>query len=646
MYTDMDGVTQEIEVPADEDMTRPIPPVAEHDGMAGETVNLMEDMEILELESFEVPFPMSDEERERYSRRFLTLFIVPEKTIHRGGSGRVYKVMNAEGELFAMKRIEYPMRTALVDDEHWERTVTAQEIAFRKEFENQQRLSGLKGFPKVHGYGMAGGEPLIVMEWVDGVTCAKAEELRAADPDGRKVPPLEVAKLGISLFDLVSRFDYLDDSFAHRDISPNNIMLRTDSLPLSEQVASGVFDICLIDFGSATLLTPRDDPSFTTATSVLRKATPEYAPPEMLTNDLPDLDRLRKSTLIDVYAISSVLYELLCGWTPYRLGALREDPASYYIYKLEHEIPLPETLHLGMDANDDLSLQPRLEKVRDGLESDAAIDGKAFDGRRFVESVNVTDSQLGYILMKGLRANQSDRAQAWEMKDMLTRFVDNYADNITRHYRGEAVLPFISLEDVPKRPRKSVPLAAPSQPPETTVLRPVAGAPAQRIRPDAFQPQHPRPNVTYIPTTSMPQVVAVQQPQVRKRSGLATALGVLCIICAAAVAGAATWLLAGSPGELGLFGGGYTGAVSLPMWLIAFFGPALISLPMFWVGSGGVRVVAGTVALVALSGLVWYIVHSSTWVSASVEPCAALAMGIIVVLAVAAASLLVRGRDS
>lgn len=623
-------------MPEDDERTVPLPPV------------FTEDMEILELDSFEVPIPMSDEERERYSRRFLTLFIVPEQTMHRGGSGRVYKVMNAEGEVFAMKRIEHPMRSNLMDDERWARMVAAQEIAFRKEFENQQRLSGLKGFPKLHGYGMVDGEPLIVMEWVEGETCTKAKELRAADPDGRKVPPLSVAKLGITLFDLISRFDYLDDSFAHRDISPNNIMLRTDSLPIAEQVASGVFDVCLIDFGSATLLTPHEDPSFTTVTSVIRKATPEYAPPEMLTNDLPDLDRLRKSALIDVYAISSVLYELLSGWTPYRLAALRSDPASYYRYKLEHGIPQPETLHEHMSADDNLSLQPRLEKVRDELQAETSLEEGGFDGRRFVESVNVTDSQLGHILMKGMRAMQAERAQAWEMKDMLTRFVDNYAENIRRHYRGQAILPFLPVDYVPRRPRQVVPLAAQSQAPVTTVLRPVA-APARtpvsqsRAYPTttmqgAYAPVNTQQPAMYFPAEPTPAA----EP---KRSAVRTALGIVCILLALAAGGVASWLLGGQPGTIGIFGGGHVTVIPLVVWIIAMFAPSLIAMPFFWIGSrGGTRVLAGTIALVVLSGVIWYIIHSATWVSGSVEPCASLALAAVALFVAFAAALIVRGR--
>ena len=54
---------------------------------------------------------------------------------------------------------------------------------------------------------------------------------------------------------------------------------------------------------------------------MVRCATADYAPPEMLTVDLPDLTELRKSAKIDVYAAASVIFGLAGGSAPYDLGA-------------------------------------------------------------------------------------------------------------------------------------------------------------------------------------------------------------------------------------------------------------------------------------------------------------------------------------
>ncbi len=46
---------------------------------------------------------------------------------------------------------------------------------------------------------------------------------------------------------------------------------------------------------------------------MFRGATADFAPPEMLSDDIPGLAELRKSPAIDVYAAASVVYQLACG---------------------------------------------------------------------------------------------------------------------------------------------------------------------------------------------------------------------------------------------------------------------------------------------------------------------------------------------
>lgn len=101
-------------------------------------------------------------------------------------------------------------------------------------------------------------------------------------------------------------------------------MVRTARLPLDRQLAEGTFDLCLIDFGSSLALEPASavagtggKASFTERYATLRRATVAYAPPEMLTDDIPDLRALRMSPAIDVYAAASTVYELIAGAAPY-----------------------------------------------------------------------------------------------------------------------------------------------------------------------------------------------------------------------------------------------------------------------------------------------------------------------------------------
>lgn len=534
----------------------------------------------------------------------------------------VVKVRNAEGETFAMKRIVKPDRESM-DESLYKRRVNAQVRAFRKEFENQQSLSVLKGFPKVYGYGMVGEDPLIIMEWVEGRTLSKATELRSADPAGAKVAPLVVAQLGAAVYSLISTFEYLDDSFAHRDISPNNIMLCEDEASIENQMESGHYDLRLIDFGSATKLAHFDDPTFTTVAGVIRKATPEYAPPEMLTNDLPGSDHLRQSPLIDVYAIGSVLYELMCGEAPYRLAKLQTTPQSYYRYKLDHSVPQPVSLHAGLTSIRAMSADPGI-----GPALERALSQGNFDQRRFIEAVNVVDVQLGFILMKSLHIDQSRRAQAWEMKDMLQRFVKNYEENILRFYNGQSLIPFIDVDAVPKRPQRLTSLGGSQR--ENVVLRPSVAPERASVSPSVEEPR-----------------MHIQPEEGGRFAGLAGSR--ICAIgsCAVIVVVAVLFSLMahGQPGTLNLFGKLFAGSVPLPLCLLGCLFPVAASVPFYWLGSNaGQKMFAGFSVMVLLDLVVWALVHSTSWVSPAVEPMWALAL-LIIVLAASIGAWLVLGSE-
>lgn len=280
---------------------------------------------VVSVAHFEPAAGMQGEALDSYKRRFGTLF-VDESTRRRGGIGSVVCATNVLGEQFALKTLVIPERDERASEAEYERYEAGLKTAFRQEFECHKAVSGLKGFPHLYGMGEVAGMPAIVMEWVCGETLVRVCDALAVDGAGR-MPTLVAAQIGRDVFDLLAHLDFLEGGFVHRDISLANVMVRTSRLSLAEQVEEGFFDVCLIDFGSST---PEEmqGSSFTRVSSLTRKATADFAPPEMLTEDIAGIDALRKSPKIDVYATASVVYRLACGRAPFDLEAEAAQSAA------------------------------------------------------------------------------------------------------------------------------------------------------------------------------------------------------------------------------------------------------------------------------------------------------------------------------
>lgn len=199
------------------------------------------------------------------------------------------------------------------------------------------------------------------MEWVEGITLDRVRRQLAVDGCGR-VSPLVAARLGRDLFDLVARMGYVEGGFVHRDISPRNVMVRTSRLSLEQQVDEGVFDLYLIDFGSSAESEPRST-SFTSENAVFRGATADFAPPEMLSDDISGLAELRKSPAIDVYAAASVVYQLACGRVPYDLHAVGEYGAPVSPYRAKMAAPAPAAVMAHARADELLEALAREPEV-------------------------------------------------------------------------------------------------------------------------------------------------------------------------------------------------------------------------------------------------------------------------------------------
>lgn len=284
--------------------------------------------ELIVLDTFEPAVAFDPAKRDESRRRF-SMFLVQSEA-GQGGTGVVQRATNTAGEIFAIKRLH-------VSDTTDERIAAGMRAVLFEEYRNQLTVSHLKGFPRVYGYGTSNGEPLIVMEWVEGSTLKNITPQLPHEDGG--VRGDAVAAIGVAVLSILNNVRHLDTGVAHRDISPRNIMVATSERSLQDQLATLDFDIRLIDFGSSTALNPID-PTFTVRADVWRGGTPEYAPPEMLTHDIAGIETRRLSPTVDIYALSSVLYELYCGHTPFNLQAL--GTASPYRVKTETAFEIPQ----------------------------------------------------------------------------------------------------------------------------------------------------------------------------------------------------------------------------------------------------------------------------------------------------------------
>ena len=298
------------------------------------------DMNIIALSPFEPNAMFATSEDPDTIRRFTTLL---DCGAVGGGSHHLRKVANTEGETFAPKTL-WPLDSR---EENGPAVTPSGIKTLTEEYRNLAAVSLLSGFAKTYGYGYTGNTPAILMEWIEGLPLRDAVAELTDPAEGGRIPANTVAAIGKRLGEILLGAQKLDAPFVHRDLSLRNIIIRTTRRPLAQQIAHCSFDICLVDLGSSSI--KRSDPSFTMSTGIWRNGTPEFAPPEMLSNDIPELAPLRTSPSIDTYELCSVLYTLYAGHTPYRLNEHLDH--SPYLYKIEHE---PEPLEARVPGDQKL----------------------------------------------------------------------------------------------------------------------------------------------------------------------------------------------------------------------------------------------------------------------------------------------------
>jgi len=207
------------------------------------------------------------------------------REIGRGGMGTVFLAERDDAH-FRHRAAVKVLRRGLDTDDLVRRFVAERQILATLQHPNIARL--------LDGGVTDDGRPYYVMEYVAGEPLDAYCDRRRLSLDER-----------LRLFAVVARAVHYAhrNLVVHRDLKPSNILVADDG------------EVKLLDFGIAKLLDPEGVVSQTVALTRtgLRVMTPEYASPEQVRGD-------SVTTATDVYGLGLVLYELVSGHRPYRLG--------------------------------------------------------------------------------------------------------------------------------------------------------------------------------------------------------------------------------------------------------------------------------------------------------------------------------------
>jgi serine/threonine-protein kinase len=158
------------------------------------------------------------------------------------------------------------------------------------------------------------GLPYILMEYLEGETLG--QRLRRL---GRAPLAQTLTIVGQTAAALAAAHT---SGVVHRDLKPENIFLARD--------ASGAERVKVLDFGIAKLRGDRSRHRVDTKGTVV--GTPVYMAPEQCRGSVAEPDRRS-----DIYALGTVMYELLCGRAPFDKGRGYGDVLVMHLL----ETPLP-----------------------------------------------------------------------------------------------------------------------------------------------------------------------------------------------------------------------------------------------------------------------------------------------------------------
>ncbi|HZI28495.1 MAG TPA: serine/threonine-protein kinase [Gemmatimonadaceae bacterium] len=277
-----------------------------------------------------------------------------------GGMGSVWLAKRTDGRFEGQAAVKL-LNLGLMSPRGQER--------FRREGSILARLNR-PGIARLLDAGIsAGGQPYLVLEYVDGLRI-DAYAHRSARSVEEKV------RLILQVLDALSHAHA--NLIVHRDLKPSNVLVTADGT------------VKLLDFGIAKLLDDQPGEPEALTADATGAMTPAFAAPEQLTGE-------QVTTTTDVYATGALLYLLLAGRHPTGADTLSPSEALRAVLEVE-----PAPLGLG---ELDVVIGKSLRKVPGERYASAAA--FADDLSRFLrhEPVSAHRLSLGYRARKFVRRN-------------------------------------------------------------------------------------------------------------------------------------------------------------------------------------------------------------------------------------------------